>query len=129
MNRLIPLALALSLGGCVTASDLKSIVTFQVSQSQIDGARSAYDGGFLAGLHRYALLPKCSPSQTFLKNQCHNAGTLKTLRNYDKAVAQDFASVQANLDSGNTTALSAAWSVLQNAISAANTQLNQAQAN
>lgn len=110
-------AASIALGGCAT---VQAITGATVTQSQVDAARNTYDGGYLASLHRYALLPRCAAGQTFLKNQCHDPSTLKKLRAVDKVVAKDFDSVQANLDVGNASALSNSWSVLQNAVSDAN---------
>lgn len=122
---LLACALGLSLSACATVS---AVVGASITQGQVDGARSTYDGGFLAGLHRYALLPKCLSGQTFLQNQCHSAPALKTLRGYDRAAGQGFNSVQANLDAGNNSAALAAWTVLQNTIASANSALASAQA-
>lgn len=111
------LAAGFALGGCST---IQAVTGATVTQSQVDSARNGYDGGYLAALHRYALLPRCMSGQTFLVDQCHDAATLKKARAVDKAVQADFNSVQANLDAGNNSALVSAWSVLQNAISDAN---------
>lgn len=118
----LALCVATALAGCST---LNAITGATITQSQVDAARNAYDGTYLASLHRYALLPKCKTGQTFLNNQCHDAGLLKTLRAADQAVGADFNAVQSNLDSGNTNALSNSWSVLQNAISSAKSLLTQ----
>jgi hypothetical protein len=120
------LALASSLGGCAAVQKVEAVAGLTITQNQVDGARSAYDGGFLAGLRRYAITPKCLAGQTFLKNQCHDPATLRKLRAADQVVAQDFDSVQANLDAGDNTALVNAWSILTNAINSANTTLAQA---
>lgn len=116
-------ALALSLGACATT---QAIVGATITQGQVDAAWTSYDGTFLAGLRRYALLPKCAPAQTFLKNQCHDAAMLKQLRLYDREVGNDFNLVQANLDAGNNNALVNSWTVLNSAIDLANTTLTQA---
>lgn len=119
MKRFLAVALvALALGACST---LKAVTGATVTQTQVDVTRSAYNGGFLAGLHRYALLPRCLAGQTFLKNQCHDASALKKLRAVDKVVEQNFGAVQFNLNTGNDSALLNSWTVLNNTISSANT--------
>lgn len=119
MKRLfLAVALALSLGACST---VQAITGATITQAQVDAARNGYDGGFLAGLHRYALLPRCKTGQTLAHDQCHDAATLKKLRAVDHVIEQDFASVQANLDAGNTSALMNAWAILTNAIQSADT--------
>lgn len=119
MKRFLVVALvALSLGACST---IKAVTGATVTQTQVDVTRSAYNGGFLAGLHRYALLPRCLAGQTFLRNQCHDPATLRKLRAVDKTVEQNFGAVQANISVGNDSALLNSWTVLNNTITSANT--------
>ncbi len=112
------LVLCLLLAGCANQK-LTAVTTATVTQDQVDAARSGYNGAFLAPLHRYALLPKCLSGQDFIHDNCHDAASLIKLRSVDKQVAQDFADLQALMRSGNVNAISAAWTILNNAISGA----------
>lgn len=120
------LALAFLVAGCAPLlTKFDAVQSVNITQNQVDAARSGYDGAVLAPLRRYALTPRCVAGQTFISNQCHDAATLKKLRSIDIEIAKDFNDVQGAMQSGNVSALQAAWTVLNNNISSAKTTIAQ----
>lgn len=122
MKRLaLILVLALPIAGCAgLTKTLDAIQGYAISQNQVDGARSTYDGTVLVPLARYASFPRCTPGTTIsITNLCHDKVMLKKLRNADKAVAQAFVETQDMITSGNNSGAVAAYKTLQAAISAA----------
>lgn len=125
MNKIAIALLAISLGGCAQLQKLESLATTTISQDQVDEARNSYDAVVLAPLHRYALLPRCRASQTFLVNNCHDAAWLKQMRNVDQTVGRDFDAVQSAMVAGNVSAIQTAWAILTDAVSTAKSQMSQ----
>lgn len=117
--------LAPLLGGCATTGGtigpvVSAAARFTVTQNELDGARSTYDGAVLVPLKHYAVLPRCRRGQSIsIAAPCHNKVMLKKIRNADAAVEQAFDRTQDQITSGSNSGMLAAWNTLQNAIAAA----------
>lgn len=114
---------ALALTGCAvngTISDIASAVqSFTITQNQVDFLRNSYNAAFLAPAARYRQLPRCQVSQTFVKDQCRDPNIVRQLQAIDKTVKVNFDTVQGLLDTGDNKGLSAAWTLLQEAVTSA----------
>lgn len=117
--RIVVVVLCLSVGACAQLPKIQAIAGGTVTQSQVDGVRSGYDGAFLAPLRRYALLPKCTQGQRPFVDNCHDAETLKRLRSVDAGVAKDFNDIQSAMSGGSVSAMQVAWTTLNNAVASA----------
>lgn len=117
----VAIVLALSLSGCATT---QAIFGFNVTQGQLDAARSSYDALFLTPAAHYRLLPLCQAGQTFLKNQCRLSWLTKKLQLADKEVEKGFNDVQAMIASGNSSGAVAAFKVLNVSIATAQSLLS-----
>lgn len=120
LSRLAALAavcLALPFAGCSTLSTLSGT---SITQSQVDVARNAYDGAFLAPAARYRQLGYCA-SGTFatLAKPCASRTVVAQLQAADQTVEAAFVAVQAQINAGNTTGITAAYSTLTTVIAAA----------
>jgi hypothetical protein len=117
------IGLLLPLGGCVTTGAgqvLSAAAGFTVTQNELDGARSTYDGAVLVPLKHYAVLPRCPRGQSIsAAAPCHDKALLKKMRGADSAVERAFNSTQAQITSGSNSGALAAWNTLQTAIEAA----------
>lgn len=120
MNKILAicvLGLALAGGGCST---LQAVGGFAITQNQLDGAESTYDGTSLASMDKYAALVACKSGQSFtLQVPCHDKAILKQWRDADKSVATAFSNTQDMITSGNNSGAVAAWDTLQTALNVA----------
>jgi hypothetical protein len=119
-------ALALTLAGCakgpswgqITAG-VAAVENFKITQSQLDGARSAYVAGFLVPAAAYVKLPRCpAGATTSFSNQCSEQSKVDKIKTITAAMKQNFAAVKANMAAGGS-GLSAAWTLLQSGLSTA----------
>ena len=109
MRNILLLGLAaVSLAGC------------NVTQNQIDSARTGYDAAFLTPAAHYRNLGFCATgTAATLAKPCADRAVVAKLVAEDNAVKVALANLQAQVASGNTAGASAAFSVLQTAISVA----------
>lgn len=123
MKKLIAVTLvALSLTGCAgtrvgdTINDaINTVQGLTITQNQIDGLRNSYNAAFLAPAASYRQLPRCSTGA----KPCRDPNIVRQLQAIDKSILQNFNAVQNLIDTGNNSGLSAAWSLLQEAVSSA----------
>lgn len=106
--------------GDTVGSIASAVSGFSITQSQVDALRSSYNAAFLVPAAHYRQLPKCS---TTPDKVCRNPIIVKQLQTIDKGVLASFNNVQAMIDSGDNSGLSAAWNVLESTVSAAKTYL------
>lgn len=132
LNLFAALGLAVLVTGCATQfgeriSTVFSVAQkFEITQGQIDAARSTYDGTVLAPLYKYASLPRCRTGQKLtLNNPCHDRRLLKQIREVDKSIARAFADTQDRLTSGDNKGAVAAYDSLMSAIDVAKALINQ----
>lgn len=114
------IVIALSVSGCATT---QAIFGFNVTQGQLDVARSSYNGLFLAPAARYRGLPLCKAGQTFLRNQCRLHWLTVKLQLADREVEKDFNQVQDMIDTGNSSGAVAAFRALNISIEVAESLL------
>ena len=109
--------LGIALSGCTTAGILAAS---DITQGNLDAARSAYDAGFLAPAALYRSLPVCAPGQeaTFAI-PCAVATTIAKLQVADEQAEQAFNAVQSLLSSGQSQNVAAEFSALMQTIAAA----------
>lgn len=111
------IACVLAISGCSTLSTLSGT---SITQSQVDIARNAYDGAFLAPAARYRQLGYCATGTlASVAKPCASRTVVAQLQAADQTVEGAFNAVQAQITAGNTTGLSAAYSTLTTAIAAA----------
>lgn len=116
---LIAAFLAFSLIGCAgtRVGDAISVVSsFSVSQNQVDALRSSYNAAFLVPAAHYRQLPRCTTGGSAV---CRKPNLVRQLQAIDRAVLANFTNVQLMIDSGQSQGLSAAWGVLEEAVSSA----------
>ena len=107
---LLPLALTgvLALAGC------------DVTQQQLDEARTSYNAAFLTPAAHYRQLGFCRAGTTFtIAKPCADRTVVASLVAADAQVHQQFNLVQADVTSGNGTASMSDFSALQQAIAVA----------
>lgn len=116
-------ALSLTLSGCGTlfgeriSTVISAAQNFEVTQGQLDTARSTYDGFVLAPMNKYASLPYCKKGKAFsINNPCHDRGLLKQIRAEDKIIANAFIDTQNRITSGDNKGAVAAYKALMTAI-------------
>lgn len=124
------IAVALSLTGCAAIDKVQTVISaaqkFEITQGQLDSARSSYNGFVLAPLRKYALLPRCKTGQTLtLNNPCHDRKLLKQIREVDEQIEKTFADTQSRIISGDNSGAVAAYSSLTNLIDIARTLIAQ----
>lgn len=108
------------LAGCAGITNLYNAATSAtITQSTLDAARTSYDGTVLSPSSHYRDLPLCMKGQTFVANQCRTHSLTVKLQKSDSDVEAAFNGVQAQISSGNTTGIAAAYSVLQITVKAA----------
>lgn len=120
---LVVIVLGLTLAGCATqfgeriSTVISAAQNFEITQGQLDSARSTYDGFVLALLNRYASLVRCKRGQVFsLNNPCHDRGLLKQIRAEDKIIAAAFIDTQNRITSGDNKGAVVAYKALMTAI-------------
>lgn len=123
MKKVLIIIAALSLTGCATqfgqkvSSVISAAQNFEVTQGQVDSARSTYDGFVLAPLNKYADLPRCKTGQKLtLANPCHDRNLLKQLRGVDKDVDKTIIDTQNRITSGDNKGAVAAYQTLMSTI-------------
>lgn len=128
MKKIFAIIISLSLAGCATqfgeriSTVISAAQNFEVTQSQLDIARSSYDGLALAPLRRYAMLPRCKTGQTIsISVPCHDRSLLKQLRLADKSAEQAFNDTQSKIASGDNKGAAIAYSLLMSSIDAVKT--------
>lgn len=124
------IAVALSLSGCAAIQKVETAISaaqkFEITQGQLDSARSSYNGFVLAPLRKYASLPRCKTGQTLtLNNPCHDRKLLKQAREVDRQVERAFADTQSRIISGDNSGAVAAYNSLSNLIDIARTIIAQ----
>lgn len=119
MKRLIPLILVVGLSGCsalnTAGNAVSAAVNFTVpTQTTVDGLRASYDAAFLVPAAKYRQLGYCASGTIFtLALPCASKTVVAQLRQIDTDVGNEFNAVQNQINSGNTTGLSAAYTTLQ----------------
>lgn len=110
-------AIACALAGCSTLATLSGA---SITQNEVDVARTGYDGAFLTPAARYRQLGYCATG-TFatVAKPCASRTVVAQLQAADQTVEGAFNAVQAQIVSGNTTGITAAYSALTTAIAAA----------
>lgn len=128
MKKIILISVALLLSGCATqfgeriATVISTAQNFNITQSQLDTARSSYDGLVLAPFKRYSSLPRCKTGQTIsISVPCHDRNLLKQLRLADKSVNVAFIDTQSKINSGDNKGAVLAYDLLMSAIDTAKT--------
>jgi uncharacterized membrane protein len=119
----LPLFLAIAFGfsGCLTTTQTSTLASgvssLSISQSQVDALRSTYDAAVLTPAAAYRQLGYCKTgTSATLAKPCADRALVAKLQAIDGQVAADFNTTQALINSGNNTGLSAAYSLLQQAI-------------
>ncbi len=127
MKKILILGLLL-LTSCATpfGQRLSTVISaaqnFEVTQGQLDSARSTYDGFVLAPLNKYASLPRCKTGQHFSINvPCHERNLLKQIRAEDKIIAKAIDDTQNRIISGDNKGAVEAYRQLTIAIELAKT--------
>lgn len=104
-------AAAIGLAGCDPT---------QITQSQVDAARSGYDAAFLTPMAKYRNLGFCATGTVAtVAKPCASRATVAKLIAADNAVSTAVTSLQAQVTAGNTAGASAALTTLQTAVTAA----------
>lgn len=123
MKKVFLIIAALSLAGCATpfgeriSTVISAAQNFEVTQGQLDSARSTYDGFVLAPLNKYASLPRCKTGQKFSINvPCHDRVLLKQIRSEDRIIARSINDTQNAITSGDNKGAVAAYRALTQAI-------------
>lgn len=131
MKKLIAvIVVALSLTGCATIDKVQTAISaaqnFEVTQGQVDAARSSYNGFVLAPLVKYARLPRCKTGEKLtLNNPCHDRKLLKQIREVDKQVEKGFADTQNRIISGDNKGAVAAYNSVLNLVDIAKALISQ----
>lgn len=121
------LVAALALAGCnpsnfgSISAGVSQVVNAQVSQNQLDTARSAYDGAFLVPAVHYRELPLCKKGVVATtSNICAERAKVLKLQAADLVVQKGFDDVQVMVTAGRAGgSVVDAWNLLQSAISTA----------
>lgn len=111
---------ALSAALLSSCAALQTANSFTVSQNNVDAARSAYTGAFLTPVAAYRSLGICPAGTTFtLSKPCADRAVMTKLQAATVAVRNAFDATQAQIDSGNASGITAAYTFLQTQITAA----------
>lgn len=131
MRKFLAIALmALTLAGCQVGGDLQkfvgaavgglsAVVSYEVTQAQLDGARGGYNVAFLTPAAKYRKLTLCRTGQTFLRNGCAQRSHIVALQAADQEIAPVFDRLQGALDRGDKPGALALYRELEGLITSA----------
>ncbi len=116
--------MALSLGGCQGSADLQKFagaltgalgaaVSYEVTQDQLDTARTGYNVAFLTPAAKYRRVTLCRTGQTFLRNGCAQRSHIVALQAADQEIAPAFDRLQGALTRGDKPGALALYQELQ----------------